>query len=72
MMKANSEMTDAEFHYSLSLKRMMNDLIILEDDLRNAKTVGMQGISKGALQNVEGRIYDLKAAIYNALKTVGA
>ena len=70
-MKANVDMTDNEFQYSFACKRMMNDLLVVEDDLRQAKNVGINGLSKGALQNVEGRIYDLKAAILNALKTVG-
>lgn len=70
-MKPNKDMTEQEFHYTFACKRMMNDLLILEAGLVNAKSVGMQGVSKGALTNVEGRIYDLKAAIYNALKTVG-
>ena len=69
-MKANADMTDNEFQYSFACKRMMNDLLVVEDDLRQAKNVGINGLSKGALQNVEGRIYDLRAAILNALKTV--
>lgn len=70
-MKPNKDMTDQEFNYTVSLKRMMNDLLIVEDDLRNAKSVGMQGVSRGALMSIELCIYDLKANIYNALKTVG-
>lgn len=70
-MKPNAEQTEQEFHYSYALKRMMNDLIIVEDDLRTAKLANVQGISAGALKNIEGRIYDLKAAIYNAMKVVG-
>lgn len=69
-MKSNKEMTEQEFAYTVSCKRMMNDILLIEETLRQAKTVGMQGVSKGALTNVEGRIYDLKAAVINALKTV--
>lgn len=71
MMKANKDMNQQEFDYSLSLKRMMNDVMLVEEDLRQAKTVGIKGVSDGALRIIEGRIYDLKAAIYNGLKTVG-
>ena len=70
-MKANKDMSDMEFHYTVALKRMMNDVIIVEEDLRQAKSVGTKGISEGALRIIEGRIYDLKASIYNGLKTVG-
>lgn len=70
-MIANTDMTEQEFAYTFSCKRMMNDLYILEAELKNAKSVGMQGLSKGALQTVEARLYDLQAAILNALKTVG-
>lgn len=56
--------------YTIALKRMMNDLTIVQHDLDTAKLVGMQGVSHGALTNVEGRLYDLKAAVLNALKTV--
>lgn len=69
-MKANKEMTEQEFAYTFACKRMMNDLYIIENDLQAAKLIGMQGVSAGALSNVEGRIYDLQAAILNALKTV--
>jgi hypothetical protein len=70
-MKSNKEMTQQEFDYSIALKRMAHKMEYLMVELESAKCVGMQGVSKGALVNVEGRIYDLKAAIYNALKTVG-
>ena len=70
-MKANADMTEQEFAYTFMCKRMMNDLYLIESTLNGAKLVGLQGVSKGALQNVEGRIYDLRAAILNALKTVG-
>ena len=69
-MKANAAMTEEEFAYTFMCKRMMNDLYLIESTLNGAKLVGLQGVSKGALQNVEGRIYDLRAAILNALKTV--
>jgi len=70
-MKANKDMDQKDFDYTLALKRMMNDVLIVEEDLRQAKTVGIKGVSEGALRIVESRIYDLKAAIYNGLKTVG-
>jgi hypothetical protein len=70
-MKANREMTQPEFNYTYACKRMMNDIAILEHDLEQAKTVGMQGLSKGALIVVEHEISILKAAVINALKTVG-
>lgn len=70
-MIANADMTEQEFAYTFACKRMMNDLYILEAELKNAKSVGMQGDSAGALKNIESRIYDLHAAILNALKTVG-
>jgi len=69
-MKANKEMTEDEFAYTFALKRMMNDLTIVQHDLDTAKLVGMQGVSKGALMSIELCLYDLKANIYNALKTV--
>lgn len=63
-------MTEEEFAYTFACKRMMNDLYIIENDLKAAKAIGMQGVSKGALTTIESRIYDLHAAILNALKTV--
>ena len=64
-------MTPQQFNYSISLKRMMNDIYLLEEDLTNAKSVGMQGVSHGALMNIESCIVDLKKSIDNAIKTVG-
>lgn len=70
-MKPNREMTSQEFLFSFAIKRMMHDISLIEEDFRQAKTVGMQGDSEAALRNIEGRIFDLRAAGYNALKTVG-
>lgn len=70
-MKSNKDMSETEFNYSIALKRMMNDLYVLEEDLRQAKSVGTKGLSEGALRIIEGRVYDLQAAILNGLKTVG-
>lgn len=70
-MRTNKDMSDMEFHYTVALKRMMNDVLIVEEDLRQAKAVGTKGVSHGALLSIEGAIYDLKASIYNGLKTVG-
>ena len=67
----NKEMTQQEFDYSFALKRMMNDLTFVEEDLRQAKVVGIQGLSEGALKNIEMKISDLKSAVVNGLKTVG-
>ena len=69
-MKANADMTQQEFDFSIAVKRAIHRLNYVEMELESAKNVGMQGISRGALSNAEGRIYDLKAALYNALKTV--
>ena len=70
-MKSNREQSPEEFAYTFACKKMMNDLILIEDHLRQAKSIGINGLSSGALRNVEGRVYDLKAAVLNALKTVG-
>ena len=67
----NRDMTKKQFSYTLALKRMMNDLCLVEEDLRQAKDVDMQGISDGALRSIEMRMDDLKSAVINALKTVG-
>jgi hypothetical protein len=67
----NKEMTQQEFDYSFALKRMMNDLAFVEEDLRQAKVVGIQGLSHGALRNIEDRLSDVKSAVVNGLKTVG-
>jgi hypothetical protein len=67
----NRDMTEKQFSYTFALKRMMNDLCLVEEDLRQAKDVGIQGLSDGALRSVEIRMDDLKAAVVNALKTVG-
>jgi hypothetical protein len=67
----NSEMNEKEFKFSVGLKRAMNDLLIFEDEILRLKGVAPQGLSRGAMTNVEGRVYDLKAALINALKTVG-
>lgn len=71
-MKSNREMTEDEFHYSTSVKKMLHRIEYLYVELESAKTIGMQGESAGALRGIEGRIFDLKAACYNALKTVGS
>lgn len=67
----NKDMTQQEFDYSFALKRMMNDLQWVKEDLRQAKVVGIQGLSEGALRNIEDRLSDLNSAVVNALKTVG-
>ena len=67
----NRDMTEKQFSYTFALKRMMNDLCLVEEDLRQAKDVDMQGISDGALRSIEMRMDDLKSAVINALKTVG-
>ena len=70
MSKPNREQTEQEFIYTFACKKMLHELESVNIFLDEAKRVGMQGDSAGALRNVEGRIYDLKAALYNALKTV--
>jgi len=70
-MKSNKDQTEQEFAFTFACKRMMNDLAYVQNSLEGAKHVGMQGDSDAALRNVEGRLYDLKAAVLNALKTVG-
>jgi hypothetical protein len=67
----NRDMTEKQFSYTFALKRMMNDLCLVEEDLRQAKDVGIQGLSGGALRSIEMRMEDLKSAVVNALKTVG-
>lgn len=67
----NKEMSEQQFEYSFALKRMMNDLTFVEEDLKQAKTVGIQGLSEGALKNIEIKIGGLKSAVINGLKTVG-
>jgi hypothetical protein len=68
--KANSEMTMPEFNYTYALKRMMHDLALVKEDLRSAQTVGMQGLSHGALVRVEENLLILELSIRQALKTV--
>lgn len=70
MSKPNREQTDQEFQYTYACKRMLHEIEYLRVHLDTAKSAGMQGVSRGALSTVELRIYDLKAALYNALKTV--
>ena len=70
MSKPNAEQTEQEFAYTFACKRMLHEIEYLRVHLDTAKGAAPQGLSKGAIQNVEGRIYDLKAALYNALKTV--
>lgn len=70
MSKANKDQTPDEFIYTFACKKMLHELESVNVFLDEAKRVGMQGDSYGAIRNVEGRIYDLKAALYNALKTV--
>lgn len=69
-MKTNAQQTEEEFRYTLACKKMLHEMEICLLYLDEAKSVGMQGISRGAISTVESRIYDLKAALYNALKTV--
>lgn len=70
MSKPNKDQTPEEFIYTFACKKMLHELARVNVYLDEAKTHAPQGLSKGAIQNVEGRIYDLKAALYNALKTV--
>ena len=70
-MKSNKEMTQAEFDYSIALKRMAHKMEYLRVELDSAKAVGMQGVSKGALIVIENEMDLLRSAIYNGLKTVG-
>ena len=70
MSKPNREQTPEEFIYTFACKKMLHELSRVSVYLDEAKNHAPQGLSKGAIQNVEGRVYDLKAALYNALKTV--
>jgi hypothetical protein len=70
MSKPNRDQSPEEFIYTFACKKMLHELERVGVFLDEAKLVGLQGDSAGALRNVEGRIYDLKAALYNALKTV--
>lgn len=70
MSKPNSEQTEQEFAYTYACKRMLHELEHIQFELGVAKSFAPQGISKGAMHTVEIRLYDLKAALYNALKTV--
>lgn len=70
MSKPNAEQTEQEFAYTYACKRMLHELEHIQFELGVAKSFAPQGLSKGAMQTVEGRLYDLKAALYNALKTV--
>lgn len=70
MSKPNREQTEEEFRYTFACKKMLHEMEAVMLYLNEAKSVAPQGLSKGAISNVEGRIYDLKAALYNALKTV--
>lgn len=70
MSKPNAEQNDREFQYTFACKKMLHEMERVMLYLDEAKSVAPQGLSRGALSNVEGRIYDLKASLYNALKTV--
>jgi hypothetical protein len=70
MSKANRDQSPEEFIYTFACKKMLHEIESISVYLDEAKLVGLQGDSAGALRNVEGRVYDLKAALYNALKTV--
>lgn len=70
-MKANKDMTRQEFDFSYAIKKAIHRLNYVEMEIESAKNVGMQGVSKGALIVAENEVSILKAALYNALKTVG-
>lgn len=70
MTKANKDMTPDEFLFSTTIKHAIVDLNYIQEHVLELKDVAPQGVSKGSLTLVESRIYDLKAALYNALKTV--
>ena len=70
MSKANKDQTEQEFQYTLAIKKILHEMEYLRIHLDTAKGAGLQGVSNDALHNIEGRMYDLKAALYNALKTV--
>lgn len=66
----NTDQSPEEFIYTFACKKMLHELEHLMIYVDEAKTHAPQGLSKGAVTTVEARIYDLKAALYNALKTV--
>ena len=70
MSKPNREQTEQEFNYTYAIKKAIHQLNYVTMEIESAKSVGMQGVSKGAIQSAEIRLYDLKVALYNALKTV--
>ena len=70
-MKANRQMTRNEFNFTTALKVAYNELYKVQDQIDLAKDAAPQGLSRGQLSIVESRIYDLKAAILHAMKTVG-
>lgn len=70
MSKPNREQTQQEFNYTYAIKKAIHRLNYVEMEIESAKSVGMQGVSKGALIVAENEAAILKAALYNALKTV--
>lgn len=70
MSKPNREQTQQEFNYTYAIKKAIHRLNYVEMEIESAKNVGMQGVSKGALIVAENEVSILKAALYNALKTV--
>lgn len=63
-------MTDQEFAYTIAIKRAVNYLNYAAAEIDKAKSVGMQGLSGGAIIVAENEAAILKAALVNALKTV--
>jgi hypothetical protein len=70
MSKANAEQTPEEFIYTFACKKMLHELARVGVYLDEAKTHAPQGLSAGAIHNVEARVRDLRDSLYNALKTV--
>lgn len=70
MSKANKDQTQQEFAYTFAIKKALHELAYVSQHIDTAKGVGLQGLSDGAVRQAAVAVADLRAALYNALKTV--
>lgn len=70
-MKSNREMTEQEFAYTSILKRSMNDLLFLINEIEQARTVAPHEDAEDIVNVIETGLQNVRYDILHALKTVG-
>lgn len=70
-MKPNKDMTAQEFSFSVIMRRIMNDLLIIEDNIEQAKGVAPVGNAMATVALLDKEIHEAQENVKRALKCVG-